>query len=82
MILEDFDDSDSTGRRLEQAHDRSAHACATFCDDFVTPRVRPASSDQTDCRRLSHCCLTRRRAWVQTPQGYRARHSVGQYPPP
>ena len=49
------------GARLEQAHDRSAHACATFCDDFVTPRVRPASSDQTDCRRLSHCCLTRRR---------------------
>ena len=27
------------GARLEQAHDRSAHACATFCDDFVTSRV-------------------------------------------
>ena len=37
---------------MEQAHDRPAHACATFCDDFVTTVVTLtsvlASSDQVN----------------------------------
>ena len=58
MILEDFDDSDSTGRPVWS---RRTIAPPMPVRHSVTPRVRPASSDQTACRRLNHCCLTRRR---------------------